>query len=394
MAKYSSLVDRIAGEGAAAWDIHFKAISEKNTGKDVIVMSVGDPDFATPAPIVEVAVNALQTGDTHYSPILGRTKLRQAIANETMRVCGSKEFHVDPENVMVMAGTQNALFGASLCLIDQGDEVIALDPMYVTYEAAWQAIGGTLVRVPTPRENGFRPDPAAIEAAVTPKTKAIVFANPNNPTGVVLEKSELQAIADIAIKHDLWVIADEVYAAQTFEKSHFSIAALPGMAERTVTCSSLSKSQAMTGWRIGWMVAPKELIAHADKLGLIMLYGVPPFIQEAACEALTNAHGEIEKMLEIYRKRRDLVVGLLSDAPAVTVLVPEAGMFVLLDVSETGMTANKFAAELYDAEGVSTLDGAAFGEPASSCVRISFTSSEAELQEGCKRINRFLNAMK
>jgi aspartate/methionine/tyrosine aminotransferase len=393
MPKFSSLVDRIAGEGSAAWDIHFKAKKADSEGKDVIVMSVGDPDFATPSSIVEVAVNALRSGDTHYSEITGRPKLRKAVAAETIRVSGDTSYKVKPENVMVMAGTQNALFGASLCVLEKGDEVIVLDPMYVTYEAAMRIMDATLVRVATPRANGFRPDINAIKEAITPNTKAIAFATPNNPTGVVMTKAELQAIADLAIKNDLWVIADEVYAAQTFEQPHFSIAAIPGMAERTITCSSLSKSQAMTGWRIGWMVGPEELIRHADNLGLAMLYGIPPFIQEAAYEALTGSRHEVEHMLEIYRKRRDLVSGLLKNATNAKVLVPEAGMFVLLDVSATGMSANEFARRLYDSEGVSALDGAAFGEPAASCVRLSFTSSEKQLEEGCRRILRFLSSL-
>jgi aspartate/methionine/tyrosine aminotransferase len=262
--------------------------------------------------------------------------------------------------------------------------------MYVTYEATWQIVGATIIRVETPRDNGFRPVAKAIEAAVTPATKAIVFANPNNPTGVVMDREELQAIADIAIAHDLWVVSDEVYSAQTFEKPHVSIAALPGMFSRTVTCSALSKSQAMTGWRIGWMCGPKELIEHGDNLGLAMLYGVPSFIQIAAIEALTNSRHEMKPMLETYRRRRDMVTRLLSAADKIEVLVPQAGMFVLVDVSGTGISAGEFARRLYDAEGVSTLDGAAFGKPAANCVRISFTSSEEKLEEGCRRIVKFV----
>ncbi|MGB7286353.1 MAG: aminotransferase class I/II-fold pyridoxal phosphate-dependent enzyme [Salaquimonas sp.] len=393
MPKFSSLVDRIAGEGSAAWNIHFRAKQDHADGKDVIIMSVGDPDFPTPAPIIEAAVMALRSGDTHYSEIVGRKKLREAIAAETMRVSGSSDYQVSHENVMVMAGTQNALFGAAQLLLEKGDEIIALDPMYVTYEGTWRSIDADIVRVATPRETNFRPDIAAIEAAITDKTKAIVYANPNNPTGVVLTLAELQAIADLAIKHDLWVIADEVYAAQTFEKPHFSIAALPGMAERTVTCSSLSKSQAMTGWRIGWMVAPVDMIYHCENLGLIMLYGVPGFIQEAAIEALTSSRSEIGRMLEIYRKRRNLTVRMLGQEEKVKVLTPEAGMFVLLDVADTGLTANAFSQMLYEAEGVSSLDGSAFGEPAGTCIRLSFTTGEDEIEEGCKRIKRFLKTL-
>jgi len=244
--------------------------------------------------------------------------------------------------------------------------------------------------VPTHRENGFRLDPAELKSAITPKTRAIAFANPNNPTGVVMSREELQAIADIALEHDLWVVADEVYAAQTFEKPHLSIAALPGMKERTITTGSLSKSQAMTGWRVGWIAGPEELIRHCNNLGLAMLYGVPGFIQRAAVTALTSARGEMSDMLETYRKRRDLVASKLSGLDGINVLVPEAGMFVLLDVSGTGMTAEAFAGELYASTGVSTLGAAPFGLPAEECIRLSFTTGEAELEEGCRRIIEFV----
>jgi len=390
MPEFSKLVDRIAGEGSAAWDIHFQAKQDKADGKDVIIMSVGDPDFATPAPIINAAVKALEAGETHYTPILGYQELRQAIARELELVSGADDYRVNAREIMVTAGTQNAIFAASLCLIAEGDEVIALDPMYVTYEATWRISGGTLVKVPTHRANGFRLNPAELKAAVTSRTKAIAFANPNNPTGVVMNRAELQAIADIAIAHDLWVIADEVYAAQTFEKPHLSIATLPGMKERTITTGSLSKSQAMTGWRVGWIAGPEELIHHCNNLGLAMLYGVPGFIQRAAITALTSARGEMAGMLETYRKRRDLVASLLEGLKGVDVLVPEAGMFVLLDVSGTGMGANEFAARLYEKTGVATLGAAPFGLPAEECIRLSFTASEAELEEGCRRIIEFV----
>jgi len=319
--------------------------------------------------------------------------LRSAIAKEFERVSGDETYKLSPENIMVTAGTQNALFASSLCLIDAGDDIVALDPMYVTYEATWRLAGGNLIKVATPRENGFRLDANALAAAITPKTKAIVFANPNNPTGVVMSKDELQAVADIAIKHDLWVIADEVYSAQTFEKSHFSIAALPGMKERTVTTGSLSKSQAMTGWRIGWIAAPESLIEHCNNLGLAMLYGVPGFIQSGAVEALTNSHHEIAGMLEIYRNRRDLVVSALANLNSIEVLVPEAGMFVLIDVSKTGMNAEDFAKKLYHNTGVATLGAAPFGAPAGDCIRVSFTTSEQEIEEGCRRICEFVKTL-
>ena len=383
---YAARVDRISGEGAAAWRIHSEAQAALRQGEDVIVMSVGDPDFATPAPIVRQAVRALQAGDTHYTGIEGRSALRRAIAAEALRRGGPP---ASEHTVIVLAGAQNALFTASLCLFSPGDEVVVLDPMYVTYEATIGVSGAHLVRVPSSGDGGFRPDTEAIEAAITPRTRAILFSTPANPSGVVMSREELARIAEIAKRHDLWVIADEVYAALTFEAEHCMIAGLPGMAERTVTVGSLSKSQAMAGWRIGWMLAPEPLIGHARNLSLCMLYGLPGFIQEAATVALTEARDEMDRMRDIYRRRRDLALAELKPAADLTALSPQAGMFLLIDVRRTGLSALDFAWSLYRAEGVSLLDGAAFGPSTAGFVRLSFAIGDDELREGCRRICRF-----
>ena len=245
------------------------------------------------------------------------------------------------------------------------------------------------MRVPANREAGFRPDLAAIERAVTPATRGLLFSNPNNPSGTVLTGDELAGLAGIARRHDLWAISDEVYAALAFEADHRSIAALPGMAGRTVTIGSLSKSQAMTGWRMGWMVAPRELIGHAEDLALCMLYGLPGFVQEAAVTALAEARGEMDRMRDVYRARRDLVLGELSAASSLRAHAPQAGMFSLVDVRATGLAAIDFAWGLFREEGVSVLDGAAFGASTAGTVRLSYTLGEAALREGCRRIRRF-----
>lgn len=385
--KYSDRVERIAGEGAAAWKIHLEAVQAKAQGEDILVMSIGDPDFATSPAIIRTAVEALEAGDTHYTGIAGRPALCAAIAGEVRRGGGPA---VTADNVIVLAGAQSSLFSASLLLFSQGDEVIVPDPMYVTYEATIQVSGAKLVPVPALKDSGFRPDIAAMERAVTPRTRAIMLANPNNPTGVVMTPDELSAIADIAKRHDLWVISDEVYAALTFEHAHHMIAGLPGMAERTVTVSSLSKSQAMTGWRIGWMVGPEELILHARRLSLCMLYGLPGFVQQAALTALGEARGEMDRMRDIYRARRDRVIAGLKPAEKLKVIPSESGMFIVIDVRDTGMTSLDFAWALYRAEGVSLLDAGAFGRATAGHVRLSYTLGEDALDEGCRRICRFV----
>ena len=385
--RFSPFVERIAGQGVAAWDIHHAAFHAASQGEDIIILSVGDPDFATPSFITDAAIGALREGDTHYTEIPGRPALREAIAARYSQTLARP---LTAENVISVAGAQNALFVTSLCLLQAGDEVLVLDPMYVTYEATLKASGATLVRVRCSPESGFRLDPQALAAAITPRTRAIFFSNPNNPTGVVLSRDELQAIADLAIAHDLWVVVDEVYESLVFDGEYHSLAALPGMAERCVVIGSLSKSHAMTGWRIGWIIANPQMVAHAETLVLSMLYGLPGFVMEAATAAVL-AHDEVTAgMRELYRRRRDLVVAGLAACPGITVQAPQAGMFVLVDVRGTGLSSLDFAWRLFREAGVSVLDAAAFGEPAQGFVRLSFTLGEERLAEACRRIAQFV----
>lgn len=389
--RFSSLVERIDGPGAAAWKIHNAATAAQRRGEDVILLTVGDPDFATPEAVTEAAIAALRAGDTHYTDVPGRPALRQALAGLLGPSLGQPD--LPPGNVILMAGAQNALFCASLCLLDAGDEVIVLEPAYVTYEATLQVAGAKIVAVPMPAATGFRPDPDAIRAAVTPRTRALVFATPNNPTGAVMRRAELEAIAAIAIAHDLTVIVDEVYGALTFDVPHVSIASLPGMAERTVTIGSLSKTHAMTGWRVGWVAGNAELVHHIERLALAMFYGLPGFVQQAALVAIENYAEVTADMRERYRRRRDLVVSALSTVPKISVLKPDAGMFVLMDVRATGLTPYDFAWRLLREAGISTLDATAFGSPAYGFLRIAFTSGEATLTEACRRIDGFVRGL-
>ncbi len=388
--RFSTLIERVQGAGVAAWDIHAAAQEARRRGEDVIVLSIGDPDFATPDPIVRRAITALEAGDTHYTEVAGRPALRGAIADLQGRRSGRA---VEARNVMVVAGAQNGLFATSLCLFEPGDEVIVLEPMYVTYEATFQAVGAKLVPVPLGAA-GFRLDPDLVRRAITPRTKAIAFATPSNPTGMVMSRAELDAIAAIAISHDLWVVVDEVYEALVFEGEHLSMAALPGMAERTVTVGSLSKSHAMTGWRLGWVVGCRPLIDHMERLALAMFYGLPGFIQEAAIAAIEDYDAVTREMREVYRVRRDLVARRLSACPGVSVLRPDAGMFVLMDVRATGLSSLDFAWALFRATGVSVLDASAFGTSSAGFVRISFATHEAELAEACDRIAAFLLSLR
>ena len=385
--KYSSLVARIQGRRTAAWEIHHAAQAAVAAGGDVIILSVGDPDFATPEMIVERAVTALRDGDTHYSPVSGREPLRVAIAEEHSDQSGQR---LTAENVILCAGAQNGLFASSLCLCEAGDEVIVPEPMYLTYEAAIRVTGATLVPVPVDPKRGFHLDSDALEAAITPRTKAIFIATPCNPTGVVMPRVDLERIARLACAHDLWVLSDEVYADLTFEREHISIGSFPGMASRTVTLGSLSKSHAMAGWRLGWVIGPPPLIEHLGRLALCMLYGLPGFVQQAALVALEHKSTIVADMREIYRRRRDIVYERLSQVRRLRCLLPEAGMFVMIDVTGTGLGAHQFSWELFRAQRVSLLDASAFGETANGYVRLGLVVDDRRLIEACERIAEFV----
>jgi aspartate/methionine/tyrosine aminotransferase len=384
--RFASRVESLGGGSVTAWDIHNAGKEAQARGEDVIVLSVGDPDFATPAPMVDAAVKALQSGDTHYTTVAGRYDLRKAVATHQTRRTGQA---LDEDNVLIVAGTQNGLFSACQCLFGPGDEVLVVEPAYLTYEATIGSTGATMVRAPATADGLFRPDITALEKSVTSKTRGILIANPCNPTGVVLSPLELEGIADIARRHDLWVVSDEVYAELVFDGHFASIAALPGMADRTVIVSSLSKSHAMTGWRIGWMIAPKPLITHADNLALCSLYGIAGFIQEAAIVGIAETDQIALDMRSIYLRRCQVLCDHIDHAPGLICLRPASGMFALVDIRGTGQTAHEFAWGLFKAEGVSVLDASAFGPSASGYVRVAFTVGEEELAEAGRRIVRY-----
>jgi arginine:pyruvate transaminase len=382
--RYSDLVYRVADEGGDPWAMHWRARHAQARGEDVIVLSVGDPDLDTPPAVVDTAVERLRGGDTHYTEGGGRPKLRAAIAALHTRRSGHV---VTAEQTMVVSGAQNGLFIASLCLAAPGDEVLAIDPMYTTYPPTIRASGATMVPVPAPAARGFHPDLVAIESAVTPRTRAIFVATPNNPTGVILSEDDVRGLTEIARRHDLWIVSDEVYAGIAEGGRVPSLAArLP---EQVLTIGSLSKSHAMTGWRSGWIVGPAEFIRHAENLVQSMLYGLPGFVQEAAVTALAMAPESEASVREYCRMRRQILFDALSGVDGVKPVWPDAGMFMLLDVRDTGLDPDAFVRQLYEAERVSLLDGAVFGRETRGFVRVCYAVAESTLRDGAARIRRF-----
>ena len=386
--QYSSLVKRIAGDGADAWRIHYAARSAHERGEDVILLSVGDPDLDTPMPVLERAIERLRAGDTHYTPAPGRQHLREAIA---VAHCARTGQRVDAANVIFLAGAQNALFVTSLCIAEPGDEVIALEPLYPSYPATLEVSGARMVRVETRAASGFRIDLASLEAAITPRTRALFFATPNNPSGVILSEADLAIIGNLARRHSLWVVADEVYAGLAPGGRVPSLAA--ALPEQVVTIGSLSKSHSMPGWRAGWLVGPAQLVIHAEAMAQCMLFGLPGFIQEAAFTALGVADAAESRVREYCAVRRDVLLAGLDGIRGLKCFVPDAGMFLLIDVRGTGLSGHEFMCELYRTERVSVLDGGAFGNATSGFVRVCFATHEELLRHAIVRIRRFVETV-
>jgi aspartate/methionine/tyrosine aminotransferase len=386
--QYSPLVKRIAGEGADAWLIHYEARRALERGEDVILLSVGDPDLDTPAPVLDRAIERLRAGDTHYTPATGRQHLREAIAQAHRARSGQP---ADADNVIFLAGAQNALFVVSMCIAGPGDEVIAIEPLYPSYPATLEVSGARMVRVASPAERGFRVDLAAIEANITPRTRAIFFATPNNPSGVILSEADLAVIGDLARRHSLWVVADEVYAGLAPGGRVPSLAAqLP---EQLVTIGSLSKSHAMPGWRAGWLVGPTQLVIHAEAMAQCMLFGLPGFVQEAAVTALGIAAEAESRIREYCAGRRDILITGLQGLRGIRCCVPDAGMFSLVDVRGTGLSGYDFMCELYRTERVSVLDGGAFGKETRGFVRVCYATDEDLLHRALERMRRFVGRL-
>ncbi|MCR9255501.1 MAG: pyridoxal phosphate-dependent aminotransferase [Alphaproteobacteria bacterium] len=373
--------------GLEAWSVIGHAREAAARGEDVINLSIGDPDFDSPQGVIETAVTALRSGRTHYTPAAGIPELRAAIASYHMKIarqpCG-------PGNVVVFPGSQSALFHALQVLLDPGTEAILLDPAYSTYEGCVQATGAKAVLVPLDADNGFHLDIEAIRAAVTERTRVILVNTPNNPTGTCFTRGELYKLGEIAMEHNLWIISDEVYGPLTFEGEHVSPAAIRDIGDRVITCSSLSKSHAMTGWRVGWAVAPDEVVRRMIDVAQVSMFGYAPFIQDAAVAALTQPQPELETIRETFRERRDVIVRRLNQIEGITCDSPHGGMFAMADVRGTGIPSFDFAMELFKEQKVAVVAGDAFGPAGSGFLRIAFTTPADRMAEAGDRIAAFV----
>jgi arginine:pyruvate transaminase len=384
--QFSPLTERVAGRGAGAWAIHRRTLELREAGLDVIALTVGDPDQAPPEVLVETTVAALRAHRTGYSRMIGTEALRQAIAARHAARTGQP---CTADNVTIVPGAQGGLYCAMQCLAGPGDEVVVPEPVYATYEAVIGASGAAMVTVPLVPERGFHPDLAALAAAITPRTRIVWINSPHNPTGAVFTAEEIAAIAELCRRHDLWLLSDEVYEDLAFARPHVSPRSLPGMAERTVVVSSLSKSHAAPGFRLGWVIGPPALQGHLFNLLLCMTYGSPGFIQEGALAVLQQEAAEVAALREDYRRRAAMMSALLAEAPSCRVVPPEGGMFVLLDVRGAGIGSQGFAEGLLEAEHVAVLPCDGFGPSAAGHLRIALCEPDARLEDAGRRIVRY-----
>jgi arginine:pyruvate transaminase len=384
--KFSPVTERIAGGGGAAWATHDLAVAERAAGREITFLTIGDPDQAPPAVVIEAAREALARHKTGYAPIAGLPAVRAAIAARIARRSGAP---CAAAHVVVTQGAQAGLYIALQCIAGPGDEVIVGEPVYATYGAVAGASGARLVTVPLDADRGYHPDLDAYERAITPRTRAIWINNPHNPGGAVLDAAELAAIADLCRRHDLWLVADEVYEDLAFARPHISAWSLPGMAERTIVVSSLSKSHALPGFRFGWIAGPPALAAHAVNLIMGMLFGGPPFIQAAVLPALTGDLPEAAALSADYRRRAGAFAATLAEARNCRIAPPEGGMFALLDVRPTGLTSDAFARRLLAEEAIAILPADAFGASAVGRLRIALTQPDEILLAAGRRIAAF-----
>ena len=367
----------------SAFVVLAKASEMERQGRDIIHLEIGDTDFDTPSSIVEEAYAQLKAGKTHYCPSAGVLELREA-ACEWLRRDGRGEY--SPNEIVVGPGGKPFLYYTIMATAGPGDEVIYPDPGFPVYESVALYAGATPVPLPILEENNFRFTPDDLRARVTDKTRLLILNYPHNPTGGTLTRTELEAIAEIAVENDIIVLSDEVYAHMLFEGEHVSLGTLPGMRERTIMLETFSKTYAMTGWRLGFIAAPETLADPLAQLITNSVSCVPPFIQLAGAKGLLEDQSESRAMMDDFRRRRDIFIGGLNEVEGISCQYPDGAFYAFPNVSRIPMSADDFADYLLDDAGVATLPGSAFGVHADNHLRMCFANSVENLERAVDRI--------
>lgn len=375
-------MDQLAPSGIRK--VNEKALAMERAGETVIHFEIGRPDFDTPEYIKKAAEDSLKAGNVFYTSNFGTMELRQAIADKL-----KKQNNVDYEagNVLVTVGLSEAVFVVLAAILDAGDEILVPDPVWMNYINVPKFFNAVPVTYSLKEENGYQIDMDELRSKVTPKTKAVVIVTPNNPTGGVLSADTLKELADIAVKNDLYVISDEVYERLIYDgEKHVSIASLPGMKERTFTFNGMSKAYSMTGWRLGYVAAPTELIPVLNKLHQHNTTCAPSFVQAASIVALRDEKNEVEDMVKEYKRRRDYAVNAINAIPGMSCLSPKGAFYIFINCKKLGMKSADLAQYLLENAKIALVPGDVFGEGGEGYLRMSFANSYENIVEGCTRM--------
>lgn len=381
--RYASITDRLASLGSEKWAVHSEARRRKEKGEPIIELTIGEPDMPPHESLLAEATRAMHAGRYRYSNGRGEPSVVEALVRKYKK----RRADVTSANVLCFPGTQTALFVVMLGLVEKGDGVLVGDPLYATYEGVIRATGADQVTVPLSAEKGFHMQAEDLERAITPQCRVLLLNTPHNPTGAVLTAAEIAAIGEVCRKHDLWIVCDEVYEELVFSGGFASPFDSPDLAERTIVCSSISKSHAAPGFRSGWAIGPEEFTNRLLSVSETMLFGTQPFIADMTAFALDNPIDTSARMRKSYKSRAERIVTVLSEAPGLVPVMPEAGMFIVVDVSGTGMSGEEFAWALLDEEQVAVMPGASFGDRAADFIRISLTVPNDQIEEASRRIS-------
>jgi aspartate aminotransferase len=384
MRELSNLLSSIPASVTLA--VNDKAKALQAAGHDVIALAGGDPDFDTPPHVVQAAIEAIKMGKTHYpAPTKGTPDVLEAIADKMAR---ENDIHVNPKtDVVVTPGSKWALFIALAAVLNPGDEVLYLEPVWVSYPAMIKLAGGIPVPVTLPVETNFAITPELLKAKLTPNTKALMVNSPNNPSGRVLNRQEIDTIVQFATEADLYVITDEVYEKLIFDgRTHYSLAAEPGMAERTLTTNGLSKAYAMTGWRLGWLAGPTPIVKLAAKMHSQAVTSAATFTMKAAVAALNGPQDIVDEMCRSYQERRDFMVKALNEIDGVACAMTEGAFYLMPRFPNSDKNSIQLAEFLLDEAGVAGTPGIAFGQSSEGHVRFSIATAFSELERAVERI--------
>ncbi|WP_306005836.1 pyridoxal phosphate-dependent aminotransferase [Aquicoccus porphyridii] len=385
----SKRITTLTSDASGGWDLFLRARAMKAAGVDVTELTIGEHDIRTDPAILDEMHRAALAGHTGYADIPGIPALRDEVAARIEAASGIKTTR---DNVLVTPGGQSGLFASHMALCDPGQNALFIDPYYATYPGTIRGAGAIPCPVAARPENGFQPDPADIDAVAAGGAASLMINTPNNPTGVVYSRETLEGIAEVARARDLWVISDEVYDSQVWEGRHLSIRAIEGMAERTLVVGSMSKSHAMTGSRIGWVVGPQEVVGHMINLSTHTTYGVAGYIQNAALFALRRGARAEEEVAAPFRRRREIALGVLAGQNALRLVPPQGAMYLMLDIRATGMSGSGFAEKLLDECHIAVMPGESFGAAAAGHIRVAMTIEDSAFGNALKKLVDFAQA--